>query len=158
MNELFFFNSSLLTKHRETFQKIKLIQPKILTDLILSDWKMDLPFSFSESILSIKAHVSNFKPRFEDVSSKNLTGNSKTIIIKVISEAFKQTNINFKNVEDYIKNHVSSRLYQCEVQVAFLHDNFPKIIENEQQYAVFMCNGFFIGISWKQEKVLHKLT
>jgi hypothetical protein len=157
LTELQKFNSNVFSKYRSLFERIRQIQPVILSNLFLSDLKNQIPFSFNEAFESINSQVLMFKPKFECVNLRDVNGGLKETILSSIKSAFRQTQISFKSIEQFIVKDLQMRCRdKTDWEVKFVYFNFPKIDEKNKNYEIFMCNNFYISVGFKTPKTLFK--
>ena len=153
------FNSNVFVKNRDTFERLRGIQSKIFHDFFLSDWTSELNFSFQGAIESVKTQVSAWRPKFDEIEMVNLQTQDKVKIMGICQDAFRQPQIGFKSVEEFIKKRLNENEKRGNWSVVFSHKTFPNLENPKVCSAVFMCANFYIGVWLKKDrKIIFKFA
>lgn len=140
------FEANLFVTNQDLIAKMKEINWQILNNLLLKDWKPDIPFSFESSFESIRNHLCGFKSNFKVVESNNFSERLQISVRKAIFKAFHQSKITYKTVENIISKEMNNGLEKESWKTSFNFDVFPIYDKHVSSFSTFECEKFYLSI------------
>ena len=140
------FNSESFKKNKPILGWMVGLNYLLLSDLVLNDFKLKLPFSYQSYFASLLDHLSIKNIEFEEQVVYNFSLDTLDKFKKEISGAFKQPFVNFEIVENFLKKSLEENVPGFCWTVKFCYGNFVRQGPTHKKYVYLYKNCYSISV------------